>query len=60
MLADDEVRMDDLVEEDERALQVAERGALTDVDPNNVASGPADVEATPAHVFLLVSCSSFD
>ena len=40
-------------------MQLVERRALTGIGLN-VASGPADVAANPAQVFLLASCSSFD
>ena len=53
MLADDEVLLDDLEEEVERALQVVERRALTVIDPND-ASRPANVAANPAQVFCLL------
>ena len=53
MLADDNLLLDDLGEEAERALQLVERRALTTIDPN-VASGPADVAANPAQVFCLL------
>ena len=50
MLADDDLLLDDLGEEAERALQLVERRALTDLDPND-ASKPADVATHPAQVF---------
>ena len=53
MLADDDLLLNDLGEEAERALQLVERRALTTIDPN-VASGPADVAANPAQVFCLL------
>ena len=59
MLEDDDLLLDDLGEEAERALQLVERRALTDLDPND-ASGPADAAANPAQVFLLASCSHFE
>ena len=54
MLADDEVLLGDLAEEEERVLQVAERRALTDIDPNE-AEVPTDGAATltTPQVFLL-------
>ena len=58
MLANDEVLLDDLGEEAECALQLVERRALTGIDLN-VASGPADVAANPAQVFLLAFFCSF-
>ena len=59
MLADDDLLLDDLGEEAEGALQLVERRALTDLDPND-ASGPADAATNPAQVFLLASCSRFE
>ena len=56
MLADDEVLLDELGEEVQRILEAAERGALTDIDPND-RSGPTDVATNPAQVPLLASCS---
>ena len=62
MLTDDEVLLDDLAEEDERALQVAERVGLTDIDPN-VGSDPVDVATYLAQVFcslvvvVLIECA---
>ena len=58
MLADDDVLLDELGEEGERMLEAAERRPLTEIDPND-GSGPTDVAANPAQVFLLASCSRF-
>ena len=59
MLADDEVLLDELGAEGERALEAAERPPLTEIDPIN-RSGPTGVAASPAQGFLLASCSCLD
>ena len=59
MLADDEVLLDELREEAQHILEAAQRGAMTDIDPND-RSGPTDVVTDPAQVFLLASCNRFD
>ena len=58
MLADDDVLLDELGEEAERMLEAAERRPLTEIDPND-GSGPTDVAANPAQVFLLAFFCSF-
>ena len=58
MLVDDNVLLDELGEEGERVLEVAERRPLTEIDPND-GSGPTDIAANPAQVFLLAFFCSF-
>ena len=52
MLANDEVLLGGLAGEEERVLQVAERRALTVIDPNE-AQVPTDGAATTPQVSLL-------
>ena len=59
MLAGDATLVEQLDEDTQRILEVAERPALPGIDPN-ATQVPASISAERSQVFLLAICSSFD